>query len=184
MTPTQKNVVLLSLVKCLEKHGSWCGETHIQKATFFVQELLGVPLNFEFVLFKHGPYSFELKEGLTSNMADGLLSAVPRPPYGPSLALGANASNLLQRFPKTRDLYNQQTEFVASRLGSKGIVELERLATALYVTRRELPDGNDRDRAERVHQLKPHIPRETALEAVAVVDGLINEVAQIEPTPA
>jgi uncharacterized protein YwgA len=173
MTETQKDVVLLSLIDCLDKHHSWCGETHVQKGTYFFQELMGVPLAFEFILYKHGPYSFDLKDEITSLMADMLLSVKPRQPYGPSIILGENSHSLLERFPKTRERFRTQAEFVASHLASKRVTELERLATALFVSRNDLHDGSDEERAERINELKPHVSIEEAYDAVKEVDRII-----------
>ena len=74
--------VLTELADRLRANGSWTGETHLQKATYVLQELLMVPLNFEFVFYKHGPFSFDLREELTSMRADGFLVQVPQDPYG------------------------------------------------------------------------------------------------------
>jgi hypothetical protein len=175
MTETQKDVVLLSFVERLKQAGSWCGETHIQKATYFLQELLGVPLGFNFILYKHGPYSFDLKDELTAQMADGLLVVTPRSPYGPSILPGNNSATFLDQFPKTRVQFREQAEFVASRFGAKGITDLERLATALFVTKRELPKGTAEERAARINQLKPHVPLDVAHDAVLAIDKLIAE---------
>ena len=58
-----KNVaILLQLIGSLKKYGSWGGETHVQKATYSLQQLKSVPLNFHFVLYKHGPFSFDLRD--------------------------------------------------------------------------------------------------------------------------
>ena len=56
MERLQRASILLRLNEELRKSGSWAGETHMQKATFFLQELLAVPLGFDFVLYKHGPF--------------------------------------------------------------------------------------------------------------------------------
>ena len=70
-----KNItILLQLIESLRKNGSWCGETHIQKAIYSLQQLKGVPLNFNFVLYKHGPFSFDLRDELTAMRADGLIA--------------------------------------------------------------------------------------------------------------
>jgi len=175
MTQTQKDVVLLSFIVCLKDNGSWCGETHIQKSAFFFQELLGVPLGFDFILYKHGPYSFDLKDGVTAQMADGLLAVTPREPYGPSLFPGTNSKTLLDRYPKTRLQYQRQAEFIASRLAAQNIAGLERLATALFVTRRETTNGGVDERAARLNTLKPHIPLDVARAAVVEVDQLIAD---------
>lgn len=51
MKRLQRDAVILSLIENLRSKGSWCGETHIQKATYFIQELLRVPLEFGSVTF-------------------------------------------------------------------------------------------------------------------------------------
>jgi uncharacterized protein YwgA len=179
MTTMQNDVVLLSFIKCLQEHGCWCGETHIQKGTYLFQEVLEVPLSFEFILYKHGPYSFDLKDGLTALMADGLLEVKPRPPYGPSLLLGENCQGLLQRFPRSSQQYHQQAEFVANRVASRDVRVLERLATAVFVTRKELPAGTIEERAAKLHELKPHVPLDLAHEAILEADKLIAEAASV-----
>src|ERR1017187_9799640 len=102
MTEEQKDVVLLSFIDRLREKGSWCGETHVQKGTYFLQELLHVPLGFDFTFYKHGPYSFDFNDKITSLRADLLLAVKARDPYGPTILLGENSENFLNRFPKTR----------------------------------------------------------------------------------
>ena len=60
---TQK-ALLAELIEKLQENGSWCGETHVQKCAYFLEDLLGVPVGCEFVLYKHGPYSFDLHDAL------------------------------------------------------------------------------------------------------------------------
>jgi uncharacterized protein YwgA len=180
MTEEHKDVVLLSFVKLLFKKGSWCGETHVQKATYFLQELLQVPLGFEFIFYKHGPYSFDLNDQITSLRADLLLTVKSRDPYGPSILSGENAASFLERFPKTRERYRDQAEFVAKRLGRKNVTELERLATALFVTKNELPEGTVEARAARINELKPHVALDLARAAVEEYDQLADEAKSFQ----
>jgi len=56
MDRLQKAALITRLLQNLRSKHSWCGETHIQKAAFFAQELMEVPLGFEFILYKHGPF--------------------------------------------------------------------------------------------------------------------------------
>lgn len=172
MTPTTKLSVLIKLSQELVKCGSWCGETHIQKSAYLLQELLGVPLELEFILYKHGPFSFDLRGVLTSMRADGLLQVKPRGYYGPSLQATKTAEELVQRFPMTMKRYEAAISFVAKRLGSRGVTDLEQLATALYVTK-EL--GNNVDNKKRIRlmtTLKPHITEEQAQKAFEEFDAI------------
>jgi hypothetical protein len=177
----QQKAVLFSLVKHLRSVGSWCGETHVQKTAYFLQGLHIVPLDFEFVLYKHGPYSFDLSDALTEMRAEDLLKLEPKEyPYGPSFAPGRGGEQIIQRFPRTVSKYEPQVTFVAEKLGDKNVAELERLATALYVTKREGLRGVE-PRAKRINELKPHIPAESAQDSVIAVDRLIEEASRLQP---
>ena len=37
-----------------------------QKAVYFLQEIFDVPTGIEYILYKHGPYSFDLTADLTA----------------------------------------------------------------------------------------------------------------------
>ena len=176
MKRLQRDAVILSLIENLRAKGSWCGETHIQKATYFIQELLGVPLEFEFVLYKHGPYSFDLSDELTAMRADAILKLEPQPaPYGPSFIHSIGSKLIKKRYPKTLKKYNPMVKFIADKLGGKNVAELERMATALYVTREINTDNRIESRVQCIHKLKPHVSLDEAREAVRLVDTLIKE---------
>jgi hypothetical protein len=176
MDRLQKAAVLTELMKQLRAYESWCGETHVQKATYFLQEVLGVQTGFEYILYKHGPYSFDLAEHLTSLRADFLMEFDHRSlGYGPSLVPTQTSAELRSRYPKTLARHAPRIEFIARAFGSKGVVELERLATALYVTR-ELGNGASAvERANRLHELKPHVSPPEALAAVREFDRIAAE---------
>jgi hypothetical protein len=60
MTISADYALVGAIIKELADAGSWCGETHIQKTAYVAKELLGVPIAASFILYKHGPYSFDL----------------------------------------------------------------------------------------------------------------------------
>lgn len=162
----QRQVVLVSLVEELTRQGSWSSETHLQKAVYFLQEALNVPLELEFILYKHGPFSFELRELLGEMRAGSVISVRVRPaPYGPSLEPGAAFELLSKSYPKTYRRYARQVEYVANKLAKKDVGELERLGTALYVSR-EWPELSSAGKAEKIVDLKPHVSDEAAHQAI------------------
>ena len=160
--------LILAVSNDLRCHGSWSGETHIQKATYFLQEMLGVPISLKFILYKHGPFSFELRNLLSEMEADQFVRWEPRqPPYGPCLVPGLN-SELLLAGTRSDQNYSRQIEFVSEKLAEKRVVELEKLATALYVSSSTDPSH----RAVKINALKPHISlqeADTALSQVAAI---------------
>ena len=172
--------VLTRLIQELRDAGSWCGETHVQKAAFFLQELMRVPLGLDFILYKHGPFSFDLRDELTGLRADGLVSLEPHWPYGPRIAPTERTDYIQQVFKRTLGKYRGAVSFVAEKLGGKDVSELECLATAFYVTERSEPRAEVSRRAEELSKLKPHIPRGVALKAVETVDRISKEVQERE----
>ena len=181
MERLKRAAIVAKLVENLRNAGSWCGETNIQKATYLLQDLLAVPTDFCFVLYKHGPYSFDLSDELTSLRGDELLSLQPQaPPYGPRYALTESAKKLLKQYPKTLARYEDVLARVGSIVGAQTVTELERLTTALYVTKRctENHDGSVKFRADHLRKLKPHVSFADAKDAVKEIDNLLSEVSE------
>jgi hypothetical protein len=184
MNRLQKAALLTALAERLRANGSWCGETHVQKATYFLQALLGLPTGYEFILYKHGPYSFDLSEELTALRADYLLTMDYRSPgYGPGLVPTPTSAELRARYPVTLARYRRAIEFVARAFGVKGVTELEKLATALYVTREIGGTADPALRANRLHALKPHVSPADALAAVQELDRLAAEAKTLATEP-
>jgi hypothetical protein len=181
MNRLQKATLLTALAEQLRANGSWCGETHIQKAVYFLQALLGLPTGFDFILYKHGPYSFDLSEELTALRADYLFEMDYRSPgYGPGLVPTPTSAELRTRYPITLAKHARELGFVAGIFGAKGVTELEKLATALYVTRELGETAATPQRANRLHDLKPHVSPADALAAILEFDRISAE-AKTQP---
>jgi hypothetical protein len=176
MDRLRRDVILIRLIEALRERGSWCGETHVQKATYLLQEITGTETGFDFILYKHGPFSFDLSDELAAMRADGFVSLrMQKPEYGPSIVPGPAAAELCKLFPKTRSRHDSAISFVADKLGSRPVVELERLATALYVSQQMEPTTDANELAQRVHDLKPHIAMDQASVAVNTVKRWVEE---------
>jgi hypothetical protein len=175
MKEEQNRAILVALIESLRSKGSWCGETHIQKAAFFLKTLTGVPIDFDFILYKHGPFSFDLKDELSVMRAYGLLDLEGNYPYGPRILVTDMGTLLKSRYPKTLGKYEKQINFIADKLGDKGVVDLERLATAFYVTLED-HDSDVDARAAKMVALKPHIELQQAKQAVQDVDVFVTQV--------
>ena len=169
--------MIADLIAKLHDKRSWCGETHVQKTAYLTQELLGVPLGFKFILYRHGAYSFDLHEAIGAMRAYRFLGIeVPPPPYGPSLVLTPRGEKLRNHFQKSNGRFAKQTDWVAERLGDKNVVQLEKLSTAYYVTREKEMEKKSVDvRARRLHELKPHISTIEAARALHDIDAMIEE---------
>lgn len=184
MTNEEQSALVIALIDKLRKEGSWCGETHVQKTCYVMQELLGVPSDFDFILYKHGPFSFGLQDEIGQLRVDELLTVVPTDfPYGSSLKATEDGGALIEEHKKLLSEHMNEIDFVARKLGSKRVNELERVATALFVTK-ELGTNEVRARAERIRHHKPHISIEKAIEAVEEIDRLQLESKELKTTVA
>ncbi|MDN7025464.1 hypothetical protein FGU65_11270 [Methanoculleus sp. FWC-SCC1] len=179
MKQIQRDGLLFELIDELTKYGSWCGETHIQKAAYFLEEMLGVSLGLPYILYKHGPFSFDLSDELASMRADALLAWEIRPgPYGNTLKTTRESERLKANVPRTLERYRPAITFVARKFGQKGVKDLEKISTALYVTKTMQGEGCDA-RARQIVGLKPHISFDEAKEAVRFVDEMMAEAEPV-----
>jgi uncharacterized protein YwgA len=174
MNELRQSAILLSLIEHLRSRGGWCGETHIQKTTYFLQELMGVPLDFDFKIYKYGPYSFDLKDTLISMRADSMLGLIPNDPYGATLVPGKLIEQVKNRFPKTLEQFESQITFVANKLSDKKVAELEAISTALFIQQNEEMKSIKR-LTQRLLELKPHIKEDFANKAVTELQNIITE---------
>ena len=174
-----KAALIAELIERLRKKGSWCGETHVQKAIYFLQNLMDVPLKFDFILYKHGPFSFDLRDELTALRADGLLKLETRGLYGARIATTGQSNTIRSHYPRTLSRHEMAIDFITEQIGKKGVVELERLATAMYVTRRSGLQASVESRVKTLVNLKPHIRKEDAQKSVAAADHMIERVQDV-----
>jgi hypothetical protein len=184
MTSKDQISVLLDLIVELRNHGSWAGETHVQKATYFLQELFGLPTEFKFVLYKHGPFSFDLRESLEQMEAGRLIELEEQPyPYGPKIAEGVTAPRFRASAQSTHP-FQQKIKFISKELSGSGVAELERLATALFVTLDK--EVATKERVRRLTQLKPHVQSKEAKEAFVRLEEIRSaaKVAGLIPVSA
>ena len=175
-----QEAVIVGLARRLAGHGSWSGETHLQKATYLLRRLCGVPFDFEFILYKHGPYSFELSDELGSMRADRLLERQAQPaPYGPKVVVTDRGFELEQRFARTMGKYSGVLDWVSDQIGSSGVAELERLATALWVTDELGEDTSIEQRSNRLTELKPHVTESQAAEALESIEAMLTSAVSV-----
>ena len=174
----KRAALLTRLMERLRENGSWCGETHVQKAAFLAQELMQIPLEFEFVLYRHGPYSFDLRDELTGLRGDGLVRLEPQRSWGARLAPTEHSAYIQGLYPRTLEEYEGSLNFIAVELGDKGVAALERLATAFYAYRRPEAGKTVERRVAWVRERKPHIPDHLATSAFEDVERMVQEAGR------
>ena len=175
MNDLQRSAIVATLVKDCRARNGFCGETMVQKSVFVMQELLKVPLGFDFQLYIYGPYSFELQHHLGSMMADDMIAVQPTE-YGATFEPGDQIGYLETHTAKTIAANRNAVEFVVKHLAGRGVKHLERVATALFFTV-TTNDASVEGRATKIREVKPHITAEEAQKAVEEVDRWLKELA-------
>lgn len=175
MNDLQRSAIVATLIKECRARDSFCGETMVQKSVFFLQELLGVPLEFDFALYIYGPFSFELQQHLWSMMADDMI--VVRPvEYGSTFEPGDQVAYLERHSAAAIEEHRNAVDFVVNHLAGRGVKQLERLATALHFTT-TTGEGSVEGRAAMIREVKPHITADEARKAVEELDRWRSELA-------
>jgi uncharacterized protein YwgA len=175
MNDLQRSAIVATLVKECRARNSFCGETMVQKSVFFLQNLLDVPLEFDYQLYIYGPFSFELQRHLSSMMADDMIT-VRSLEYGSTFEPGEQVTYLEKHTANTIAEHREAIEFVIKHLAGRGVKQLERLATALYFTV-TTDDASVEGRSAKIREVKPHISDDEARKAVEEVDRWRKELA-------
>jgi uncharacterized protein YwgA len=175
MSDLQRSAIVATLVEECRARNQFCGETMIQKSVFFLQNLLDVPLEFDFQLHIYGPFSFELQRHLSSMMADDMIAVRPVE-YGSTFEAGEQAAYLKKHAADAIASYRPAVDFVVNHLSGRNVKQLERVATALYFTTAN-EDLAVEARATKICEVKPHITPSEAHDAVEEVDRWRQELA-------
>lgn len=174
MNDLQRSAIIATVVKESRARNAFCGETMVQKSVFFLQELLRVPLGFDFQLYIYGPFSFELQRHLSSMMADDMIAVRPLE-YGSTFEPAEQVAYLERRGAEAIAAHRDRIDFVVKHLAGSGVKQLERVATALYFTV-ATDDASVDGRAAKICAVKPHITSEEARKAVEEVDRWRKEI--------
>jgi hypothetical protein len=166
----KKHALIMAVIESLRKHGSWTGKTHLQKALFLLSAAHPKYVPFQFVLYKHGPYSFDVEPELEEMKSYAAVVAEPVPGYGVVLKPGSMAGFPARKAP-LRPRILQAVDDICRFVNTKKVTELEPIATAAWIRVRE-KISDPKMVAERLHALKPHIQVADALRADETLSAL------------
>lgn len=181
MRRREKIAVVLRQIEKMWDAGSWCGETHVQKNIFFLQELLNVPLRYEFVIYKYGPFSFEFSYLIADIHSGGLIELVPQRGYRPKIRVTDRGHEFFLSFGQGICIYEKEMDFIAREFGRRNVDDLERVATSYFITKNSQSCGEcSRVRGRRLVELKPHISLTDAVDAIEEIDQIVKTIDEKE----
>ena len=131
LSEMRRYVVLLKLLEEFKKRRSRCFETHFQRGKYFLQQMMGVPLGYDFYIYRQSPYADDLNDEFTGMRADRYVAVKPLSEYGPSLFPTDSGLALFDRYSKTLERDESAIQFVADRLARIDVLRLGRTGAAL-----------------------------------------------------
>ncbi len=157
--------------------GEKLGRTQVMKLFYFLQELKGVPLGYDFRLFTYGPFDSEVLGDLgvacVSNAVQERTVIYPRG-YGYEITAGANAGQLNRFLEENESELADAVDSVVGDFSSCTAAELELQSTIFFVDRELISTTASTDLADlagRVHQIKPHF-------AVPAIEARIQKMLE------
>lgn len=145
---------------------------------FILQDIAKANFGYKFVIYKHGPYSFDLSNELTEMRAAGILEfQFPREGYGPSIRATDFGDRVYNVNKENLEKYNAVSKFLAEWFSASDVRHLEKIATAYFVTAKN-PRDPAMERARKLNSLKPHVDMQSAEQAVRIVDEKRKEAKQ------
>jgi hypothetical protein len=166
----RKHAIILEVIQNLSRLGSRTGKTHIQKALSLLRDTNSMDIPFQFILYKHGPFSFDVVDELEQMQSYDAIQIEPNQEgYGVVLSPGSMCNYVRTHAPlEATELHaiQQTCEFV----GNRNVLDLERLATASWIRYQE-QEADPENVAARLHELKPHI----ALADARIADQAIRQ---------
>jgi len=170
--------LVVQMAKKLRDRGSWCGETHLQKALYILQDISRSNFGYKYVIYKHGPYSFDLNNELAAMRSANILQfQFPREGYGPSIVPTQFGQRVFDTNKDNVHEYDRIIDFVADWFAGSDVRLLEKLATAYFVTAKN-PRLPVNERARKINFLKPHVDINSAEQAVEAVDAKRREAQE------
>jgi len=169
-SPETRIAILARMVKNAPSKS--LGRTQVMKLFYFLQELKGIPLGYDFRLFNYGPFDSEVLSDLSSACGLGTVveDTVLYPSgYGYAIKPGPQADRFEGDLATEGNVLRSQVDLVVREFGAFSASELELRSTVLFVDREFAGGGQEatiNEIVERVRQIKPHFDTTTICERV------------------
>ena len=136
---------------------------------------MNAPFEWIFVIYKFGPYSFDLAHLIGEIHSCRLVELMLQWWFQPKIKVMRYGKDFYEDINELCYKYRKQIEFVKEELGSQNLSEIELLATGLYIISYEkVHDKTVENRSRILNHLKSHIKLNDASTFIGEVDSLIE----------
>lgn len=150
----------------LQAPSSKLGRTQLMKLCYFLQEIEGVPIRYDFRLFNYGPFDSEVLSDLGIACSRNVLkeqTVEDNRGYRYNITPGESAEQLSMELESSNPQLVCHIDRIVKAFASEGAAELELKSTILFVDRefsRDAQPGSIDTISKRVHEVKPHFSEE------------------------
>lgn len=171
-TPWHRYALIAELAQRLEGKSARFGKTSLQKMVYLLQELDGVPTNYQFSLYTHGPFTaqllgdLDLVEALGAVKVQYVVSGYGGYQISPGREWQAIREKALEFLDEKKDAIDR----VVDEFGGFSAKELELRSTIVYLDREIKRSKKSLDRSgfiALVKKVKPRFGEEVIEKALA-----------------
>lgn len=166
-----RTAVLARMVS--QASGRSLGRTQVMKLFFFLQELKGIELGYDFTLFTYGPFDSEVLSDLSTACSLGCVTeelVLYARSYGYDIQPGPQADRISTQLEQQNPELVEVIDETVQEFGTFGAGELELRSTILFVDREFSSEGRTANPGllvDRVQQIKPHFERHIIADRVS-----------------
>lgn len=158
------------------------GRTQVMKLFYFLQELKGVPLGYDFRLFTYGPFDSDVLGDISAANRGGTVEETAvfySRGYGYDIKPGPRAADADRDFERRYGDLVPLVDDTVGKFGGFGAAELELRSTIFFVYREGVQNGSPFSPnvvASRVGEIKPHFDSATILNRIGEMraDGILS----------
>ncbi len=160
-TPWHRYALIAELARRLDGKSPQFGKTSLQKMIYLLQELTGVPTNYRFSLYTHGPFTAQLLGDLDLVEALGAVRVqyVISGYGGYRISPGSESQAILGKASDFLEGNQAAIEMIVDEFGAFSAKELELRATIVYLDREVNRSKKNLDRSGFVALVKKIKPR-------------------------
>lgn len=134
------------------------GKTVLQKIVYIMQEVYGVPSNYDYILYNYGPYSAELADDLSFLATMEGVKVEWSNNLGYEISSAKRTEHFIKRGQNFLENYATEINKVIERFGNMSAKGLELRSTIIYISKE---DALDKDSlVSRVKEIKPFFSHE------------------------
>lgn len=173
MERLERAALITELLDRMRDNGGWTGTRHVHMCLYFLQEMRGVPLGFEFVIKGYGVFSWDLERDILELRVDELVTTVARQePYSSALEPTKESRRIRQWYAPTLERHEDDLAFTAKHFGSWGTNQMQNASTAFYF----LVNGAEDDGkiVGWIDETKPHVSWEEGCDALQEIKEIAD----------